>query len=218
MNKEILARLKRLDACSPAIEWAATQPDRETAWQNCTHGGWMAWIIHRVGANGEPWSEERKPFVLAMCKCARLVQKYVPKNEKWSMECIQMHETWACGEATVEQCQIVMEAAKAAGWAAEAAEAAGWAAKAARWAARWAAEAAGWAAKAAGAAGVAGAAEAAEAAGAAGWAAEAAEAAGWAAEAARTKILSQCADIVREYYPDPPELKRKTKNIKKPNG
>ena len=40
--------LTRLEACSEAQTWAATQPDPQTAWANCKRSDWMLWLLLRT--------------------------------------------------------------------------------------------------------------------------------------------------------------------------
>jgi len=63
----MIIELEKLQACSAAIEWAKTQPDLKTAWQNCERGDWMIWLVFRVSGDGE--SPERKKAVLTLCDC-----------------------------------------------------------------------------------------------------------------------------------------------------
>ncbi len=207
-TKKWLKDLIKLDPCPEAVEWAKSYESPDDAWAKCKRGDWMLWVAGRLSEDAN--SASRKKLVLAACKCARLALPYVRPGETRPRAAIDLTERWANGDQSVTL-EMVGGAARAA-WDAGAAMAAWDAARAAgdaAWAAAWAAMAAGDAMAAwdAGAATWA-AWDAAWAAGDA-WAAMAARDATWAAwDAARDAALSQCADIVREFYPSPPQKAR----------
>ena len=178
--------LEKLHACTDAVKWVADQPSAAAAWRNCERGDWMLWLLGRL--SGKPGSAKRKRLVLCCCQCARLVLKHVPEGEDRTRRAIETAERWARGEGpTLSDVRDAADAAYAAAYAAYAAFAAGYAAGAASDAAYVA-----YASYAAYAAADA--------------AAYAADAAASAADAARAKTLAECADIVREHYPQPPRL------------
>jgi hypothetical protein len=195
-----------LDACSEAIEWAETQPDLATAWAVCERGDWMLWLIGRT-TKSAPWSEERKPLVACALDCAALALPYASDRGAIADE-MGVIRAWTRGEATKDQAAearrnlwriysyVIADAPDAAAYAAYAAADAAYAA---------AADAA--YAAAADAAAAAAAAYAAYA--AADAAAVSAYAAVAAARAAHTRVLKQCADIVRTHFPTPPSFARK---------
>lgn len=43
-----LDMLKRLGACSDAIEYCATHPDLRQAWKACGRGDWLLWLLVRL--------------------------------------------------------------------------------------------------------------------------------------------------------------------------
>ena len=45
---EFLTKLEKMDACEPARDWVATQPDAQTAWDSCTDFGWMGWYFEKT--------------------------------------------------------------------------------------------------------------------------------------------------------------------------
>jgi len=47
-KKWYVIQLEELGACKEAINWAATQPDAQTAWNNCARSDWMHWLIKTV--------------------------------------------------------------------------------------------------------------------------------------------------------------------------
>jgi len=176
--------LEKLSACKWAVEWVAEQPSAAAAWRNCERGDWMLWLLGRL--SGELGSAKRKRLVLCCCQCARLALTHVPAGEDRPRLAIETAERWARGEGpTLSDVRAAADAADAA-YAASAADAAYVAAYAD---AACAAYAAGAAASAA-----------AHAAGDAYYAA-------YVASDARAKTLAECADIVREHYPQPPRPK-----------
>jgi len=169
--------LLKLRACADAVEWVADQPSAAAAWCNCERGDWMLWLLGRL--SGKPGSAKRKRLVLCCCQCARLALTHVPAGEDRPRLAIETAERWAREEGpTLSDVRAASAAADAAGAASGAASDAAYAAYASD------------------------AAYAAYAADAAYAAADAADAAG----GTRAKTLAECADIVREHYPQPPRL------------
>ncbi len=185
-------RIKHLSPCQEATNWIDTQADCVTGWKNCERGDWMLWLLARTG-------QDHKQIVLAACKCARLALKYT--SDERVVNCISATEKWAYGDASVSL-ENVKQSRIAAADAADAAYAAATATAAAAAYAAYAADAAYAAATAAYAAADAYAAAYAAAAAAAAYAADAAADAAY--RQARLDTLKQCADIVREYFPECP--------------
>jgi hypothetical protein len=168
-------KLKELDACDEAIEWAKDYDNLQQAWDNCQRGDWMIWLINKM-----EWSNDKDLRLMAVA-FARQVQHLM--NDQRSINALDVAERYANGEANIEELTEARAAARAAKAAASAAASAAGAA----WAAWEAARDAAWAA--------ARAAEAAEA---------AAEAAGEAAMGARAAMGAAWADqanIIRQYIP-----------------
>ena len=46
--KDHILFLWNIDACEPAIKWAATQPNLETAWKNCQNVEWLSWFVDQI--------------------------------------------------------------------------------------------------------------------------------------------------------------------------
>ena len=174
--------LRALGACKEAITWVRDYESLEAAWAACHRGDWMlryaGWKAGRHGSDGH------KKLTLCACECARLALPYT--QNPCVLACIETAERWARGAATIEELRKAQVAVYAvadsynicAADAAEASEAyAAWSA---------------WSTFAY--------ADHAAAAAAAAYAAYAAYA------AARGTTHAQCADIVRVYYPTPPEL------------
>ena len=118
-------KLKELDACDEAIEWAKDYDNLQQAWDNCQRGDWMIWLINKM-----EWSNDKDLRLMAVA-FARQVQHLM--NDQRSINALDVAERYANGEANIEE----LTAAWVAAWAAGAA----WAARAARVA--WEAEAAG---------------------------------------------------------------------------
>ena len=171
-------RIAALGACPDAVEWlrTAAHPDLASAWAACQRGDWLLWLAARL--SGPPWSDSRRPLVLAACACAR---EALPAFEaRYPADLRPRHaldtaEAWCRSEATREGVLVAQHATAA--WAAAA------------YAAVYAAAAA-WATAAA-------------AAYAAAYAADAAAYAAASASAARSVSLARSADIVRSIVPCP---------------
>jgi len=60
------------EPCKEAIDWLETQPDFETAWQNCERGEWMWWALEH-SKNSLP----KKKTSVAFAKwCAKRAKNY----------------------------------------------------------------------------------------------------------------------------------------------
>ena len=191
--KNWIKPIKKMGACSEALEWAEDYKTIEGAWQKCERGDWMLWLLCRTV--GEPESDSRKKLVLTACKCARLALPYVTKGETRPLKAIETAESWAKGESgiTIKDVRIAAYAAIDAAYVAYAAYAA-YVAVDAAYAAAYAAYAAAYAAYAAYAA-----VDAAYA------TVDAAVDAAYVADAQEV-VVRKCAGIVREDY-DAPNLK-----------
>ena len=116
-------QLKRLGACSKAIEWVENKEFGE-AWASCEDSYWLFWLAEKLGVN-------LKLFIQIACRCTRLVLHLVPKGEERPREAIEAAEGWLEGKVSVEEVQVVNDAA----WAAiQAVKVDAWAARAAAWA------------------------------------------------------------------------------------
>jgi len=195
--KKLVKKLKKLEACEEAIEWAKQHNSMAQCWRECERGDWMLWFIGKL--SGQPRSRSRKKLVLTACGCARLSLKYVPKGENSPLRAIQTAERYAQNEATLEEIR------KAAYAAADAYDAYAYASYAAYDADASDAYAAAAYAAADAAAYASCASDDADAADAAAYAADASAYAAAAADA-REQTLKQCADIVRKHYPTIPRF------------
>lgn len=95
-------------ACSPALEWARTQPDAATAWETCHRADWLLWIAARLS---EPESAERKAVALAACACARTALELIPSSETRPRVCLETVEAWAKGEIPLLQVHLARRGA-----------------------------------------------------------------------------------------------------------
>jgi hypothetical protein len=43
--------LRRIEKYEPALNWIASQPDWQTAWEQCPNGNWMIWVCAKLGAH-----------------------------------------------------------------------------------------------------------------------------------------------------------------------
>ena len=174
-------KLTALDACTDAVAWARTQPDPQTAWDNCQRGDWMLWCAARAGI-------DRRSLVLAACDCAETAADHADSDTQMSIVwTIETARLWARGEGGIDLGDV-----RAAVYAAADVRAAVYAAAAAAVAVSYASAYAAYAAAYTAAYGAADA-----------YAANAAYAAADAYAAnARDKALATCADICREHWPD----------------
>ena len=194
-----IKQLNKLNACSAAVKYAKKFETLQSAWDSCERAEWMFWLIGKT-TQSKAWSDERKPIVLCALECAETVKHLWPKKQEKQIEnSIDVLKKWCDGEVDTENAKEARDALRAAAYAAaDAADAADADAAAAAAAAADAAAAAYAAAAYAAAAAAYAAADAAAAA----YAADA-----YAATATAADVRKQCANIVRGYYPQAPQLK-----------
>ena len=145
-NKDLITKLKEINACSEAVEFCKDK-DLKKAWKKCVRADWLLWFVcaMEIGTIRER--------IHVICDCAATALKYVPKGEDRPKKAIEAARAYA-DKPTVENLQLLNAAGDAAwdaAWdAARAARAAAGDARDAR-AARAAAGDAAWdAARAAG--------------------------------------------------------------------
>ena len=175
--KEFSDLLTSLDACLQAREWAKGK-SLQSAWKTCKRGDWLLWLSgHMADKPGWP---TRNEVVLAACDCAETALQYVKAGDDGPRKCIETVRALADGKATLDDVGTARRAAaaSAAASAASYTSDASYAAAAAAYASYAAADAAAYAA------------------------ADAAYAAAY----ARVRVLAECADLVRTFYPTPPEI------------
>ena len=139
MEPEYIARIRLLRACPEALRWCAQHASLAAAWAACERGDWMLWLLGKLA--GPPKSDSRKALVLAACECARLALPCVSADEERPLKAIETAESWARGEASMDDLRAAAYDAAAAA-AADAADAAADAAAYAAYAAADAADAA----------------------------------------------------------------------------
>ena len=97
--KPFIKKLGELNACIEAKRVIRHYKTSQEWWDDTDRGDWMLWL---AGKNaGEPWSEKRKKLVLTACKCARLLLKHIPDNEKRPLKAIETAEAWANGDVNI---------------------------------------------------------------------------------------------------------------------
>jgi hypothetical protein len=175
-------QIERMGACLEALDWLreSDHPTPEAAWAACSRADWMLWLL------GRGHSIDRQKLVFCTCDIAETALIHIPPDEVRPRTAIETARRWARGEAGKEEVRptigaVTIGAARSADAAVDAAvDAAAYAAYAARAARAAAHDAAAWAADAA------------------------VHAAAWAA--AWTAAWAATTDIVRRYFPNPPEL------------
>ena len=178
-----VAWLRDKSACFDGLEWVRNQTSPEIAWASCKRGDWMSWVLNLLIPVG---SDMRKLYVLSQCACARLSLQYVKPGDLGPLRAIETVERWARGEVGVMLDDV--RAAAAAAYATSVyTAAAAYAAHAVVHASTYACVAACVAASASASA-----------------YADAAADAAYAVSTARKNMLAQCADIIRENFPNVP--------------
>ena len=87
-------KLKKLNACPDAIEWAKTQKSFKVAWENCERGDWMLWLAQKLDV------DDRK-LTLAKALCAKQVEHLM--KDKRSTDALEACFRYAKGEITREE-------------------------------------------------------------------------------------------------------------------
>ena len=87
-------KLKKLLACSEAVEYVKTQKSSKDAWMNCERGDWMLWLAKRLDV------DDRK-LTLAKATCANQV-RHLMKDQR-SLNAIDACFRYANGEITREE-------------------------------------------------------------------------------------------------------------------
>lgn len=126
--------LKSLDACIEAVECAKTQPDLETAWNNCKRSDWMLWLDGKMDLFND---RDRRLMACAFVRRTPLGDGRVVWDlltDERSRNAVEVAERYANGDATDDELSAAWNAAKYA-----AKYAAGSAAKYAAWSAAWSA-------------------------------------------------------------------------------
>lgn len=86
---------KNLYACKEAVIWNGDRTFDE-CWRDCTRGDWMLWLAGRLQI-------DRKKITQVACSCVRLAFPYAGKNVKDIESKLESVEAWAKGQATDEK-------------------------------------------------------------------------------------------------------------------
>lgn len=176
---QIALILRRLGACPEAVEWAESYGvDAVRAWVECPRGDWLLWLWGQE-ITSPPWSDERKPLLACALDCALTVRNlWLVKDREKICAAVETMKAWCRGEVIAEvamKASVSLARAYYASAYYATAAARSCYADSACYAVAYSAREAADAASVAGAAGD-----------------------------AREKVLSQCADIVRQHRPTPP--------------
>ena len=87
-------KLEKLGACTEGIQWAFTQSDYKTAWQNCERGDWMLWLAKALNV------DDRK-LALARYYCANQV-RHLMKDQR-SLDAMDAALKYANGEISRDE-------------------------------------------------------------------------------------------------------------------
>ena len=116
--------LAKLGACDDARQWAASQPDLETAWANCHRPDWMVWLLRNLHY------ENDRAYRLFARWCARSTPLKdgrttwdLLKDDR-SKRAVEVAERFANGEATRAELDEARRAAADAAYSAADADAA----------------------------------------------------------------------------------------------
>ena len=89
-NKNLLTLLRKVNACSEAIEWI--ENDKLTlkqAWSKCKQPDWLIWFAAKTKM------ATHQEIVLVACDCAETALKYVPEGENRPRLAIEAARKWA---------------------------------------------------------------------------------------------------------------------------
>lgn len=84
-------KLREMEACEDAVEWAETMPDVRTAYAQCPSGYWLAWllIVNRCwpGDSEGVYIDQRKPlYDEYYAKCKPVRDAYGPECQYRNVE------------------------------------------------------------------------------------------------------------------------------------
>ena len=95
-------KLDKINACSGAIRWVATQKNYKEAWQNCNRGDWMLWLAQRLNI-------DKHKLTLAKGLTAKLVI-HLMEDER-SINAVHIAIKYGNHQATDEELKIAYAAA-----------------------------------------------------------------------------------------------------------
>lgn len=100
-NKQFVAKLRKLDACTEPIEWVIQHGGTAAeCWRDCEHGDWMEWLAAQTK------SVTKRQLIGAEADCAALVLHiYEAKypDDRRVRDCIETCKRYARGEATKKE-------------------------------------------------------------------------------------------------------------------
>lgn len=94
-TSEFLQKLTALDACAPAKEWVATQPDAQTAWDTCDERPWVDWYFYRT-ATDQQTLEYAKVYNETSAKCRETIRNAEAEAAKVSQAAWNKHNAFLC--------------------------------------------------------------------------------------------------------------------------
>lgn len=86
--------INRFKPCKDGLEYYESQPDFETAWNNCERGDWMLWIAKRLDVDD-------RILTLAKAHCANTVRHLI--KDKRSIKAIDAAIKYGNGEINREE-------------------------------------------------------------------------------------------------------------------
>lgn len=119
MNRNTIRYLKRLSACSKAVQWVSQQQSPASAWRDCECADWMMWLIGKTCAIG---SDRHRRLVLLSCRIASdALRRHWGRDDARPRAALRMSRLWVRGSATTEQVRHAADAAADAAYSATAA-------------------------------------------------------------------------------------------------
>jgi hypothetical protein len=94
-----ISKLKEMDACAQALAYLEKQSSYQEAWENCTRGDWMLWLLGKVLDEGN--EVEFRRLTLAKARCSKLVIDLI--CDDYSKKAVEVAEKFGLGEATREE-------------------------------------------------------------------------------------------------------------------
>lgn len=97
--KNWIRPLRKLGACQDALDWCGDYDSSDEAWQACVRGDWMLWAMKSKSITGG--SDSHRKLVLLACECARLALPLAGKGEDILLKAIETTEAWARGDNSI---------------------------------------------------------------------------------------------------------------------
>jgi len=94
-HEEFLLKLNELEACDEAVNWVEEKNfDLKQTWNTCEIYHWLYWLANKMGV-------DHKAIVNSACQNAKLVMKFVKKEEVSAFEAIETVEKWCNGDTSI---------------------------------------------------------------------------------------------------------------------